>query len=244
MAFISQKQQLFTYFAEQLGEYDWHDKSVLDFGGNIGNILLDPRSTIEHSRYWCIDPVKAAMEQGRETYPDAHWVFYNRHSPFFNPEGVVDLHIPQVNRKFDYIVVYSVFTNIKRAEMLDLVDQLMGMLAPGGKLAFTFIDPHHHSWPQDYQGCNLQWRLEKDNPEGDIEGLLAKARSAQWFTLLNSRELHIESEDIELTPAQLKQTYFSYYSADYMQSLYPSATILAPANNEMQHCCVIEAPLP
>ncbi len=160
---------------------------------------------------------------------------------FFNPDGIADLNIPELNQRFDFIVAYSVFTNIRRAEMFDLVEQLKGLLKDEGKLAFTFIDPHYFSWPQDYEGNNLQWRLQKDNPYGDIGTLLRQASSANWCTLIDSNDLYIEHEDIQITPLQRQKTYFTYYTTDYMQSLYPSATILPPANNEMQHCCVITA---
>jgi hypothetical protein len=44
LAFISQKHDHFTYFSMQVGEPDWSKKDVLDFGGNVGNILRDPNS--------------------------------------------------------------------------------------------------------------------------------------------------------------------------------------------------------
>ena len=31
------------------------DKRVLDFGGNKGNLLLDPACTIRHEDYYCLD---------------------------------------------------------------------------------------------------------------------------------------------------------------------------------------------
>ena len=39
LAFISQKHKKFSYFSMQLGEPDCSKKDVLDFGGNVGNIL-------------------------------------------------------------------------------------------------------------------------------------------------------------------------------------------------------------
>ena len=39
LAFLSQKHNQFAYFSMQLGESDWSQKDVLDFGGNVGNIL-------------------------------------------------------------------------------------------------------------------------------------------------------------------------------------------------------------
>jgi len=66
MAFLSSKTGQFTYFSLQLGEKDWRGKNVLDFGGNIGNMLRDPNCTIDHERYWCLDVVAESIEKGKE----------------------------------------------------------------------------------------------------------------------------------------------------------------------------------
>jgi hypothetical protein len=50
--FISRRTGQFSYFAQQLGNWRWQKKQVLDFGGNIGNILRDETSTIRERRYW------------------------------------------------------------------------------------------------------------------------------------------------------------------------------------------------
>src|ERR1043165_4079 len=111
MGFLSSKTGQFTYFSLQLGEKDWRGKNVLDFGGNIGNILRDPNSTVDHERYWCLDVDESAVEKGRRAYPESHWIFYNRYCFFFNPHGVPNLELPELGRTFDYIVAYSVFPN-------------------------------------------------------------------------------------------------------------------------------------
>src|SRR5215204_3193650 len=114
MSFLSTKIGQFTYFALQLGEQDWRGKNVLDFGGNVGNILRDPTCTIDHERYWCLDVVKESIDRGKATFPQSHWIFYDRHCFFFNPQGMKNLKLPQLEEKFDYIVAYSVFTNTSR----------------------------------------------------------------------------------------------------------------------------------
>jgi SAM-dependent methyltransferase len=146
LAFLSQKHGQFTYFSMQLGEPDWSKKDVLDFGGNVGNIMRDPNSNIDSQRFWCIDVNKEAIECGRRAFPESHWIAYDRRCFFFNPAGIPGLSLPRMAQTFDFIVAYSVFTNTPRSEMLELVDELRLRLNPGGALAFTFIDPFHRSW--------------------------------------------------------------------------------------------------
>jgi len=248
MAFFSAKMDQFTYFSQQVGEAAWSGKNVLDFGGNIGNILRDPNSTIDEERYWCLDVVKDSIEQGKARYPKSHWVFYDRYCFFFNPQGVPHLAIPDLGQRFDYIVAYSVFTNTLRTDMLQLVADLSGRLAKNGVLAFTFIDPFHYSWPGQYAGNNLQWRLEREieleREKGrtlriDTRDLTRRAQGATWCILVNGEDLYLETEDIRPYEPERQRACHVFYTADYMKTLFPHGTMLPPANNEMQHCCVI-----
>jgi SAM-dependent methyltransferase len=248
VAFLSTKTGQFTYFAQQLGDANWRGKNVLDFGGNIGNILRDPNSTIDRARYWCIDVVRESIEKGKAEFPEAHWIFYDRYCFFFNPFGVERLDLPPLAKEFDYIVAYSVFTNTPRSDMLQLVEQLEERLAPCGALAFTFIDPHYCSWPNRQRENNLVWRLQREvfleREKGnrldiDICALDQRAKDADWFVLVNGEDLYLEGEDIPKYEPDRQRTYHTFYTAKYMQFLFPQATILRPANDEMQHCCVI-----
>lgn len=248
MGFLSTKTGQFTYFAQQFGESNWHGKNVLDFGGNVGNILRDPHSTIDHERYWCIDVVSESIAKGRKEFPAAHWVFYDRYCFFFNPDGTRELPLPKLNQDFDFVVAYSVFTNTPRTDMLQLVAELKDLLSANGALAFTFIDPHYHSWPDRDSRNNLVWRLEREifleGEKGntldiDVNALNERAKNANWFVLVNGADLYLETENVNTYAPEEQRTYHTFYTVDYMRSLFPGATILPPANDEMQHCCVI-----
>src|SRR5256885_9818571 len=140
-AFISEVTHQYPYFSHQLGYPDWSSKKVLDFGGNVGNILLDPDCRIEPENYWSIDVSEDVIAEGRRRHPRAHFVFYDRYNFEFNPTGTVGLPIPDLGEEFDIILAHSVFTHASKAETLELAGQLAGLLAEGGKAAFSFIDP-------------------------------------------------------------------------------------------------------
>ena len=218
----------FAYFDKQLDHPDWRGKSVLDFGGNRGNILFDSACRIQPRDYYCIDVIKDALDDGRSLFPEAHWAHYDRYNCSFNPDGAVDLAVPDFGRRFDIIPAYSVFTHTTREEIRDLVAQLEAKLAPGGTLAFTFIDPH---WEQ-----NLKWRLERMNL--DFEKLLEQARNARWCALVND-ELFVESNGQWVNETAACMTYHVFYTEEVMREQFPHATIRPPVNGEMQHCCLI-----
>lgn len=244
MTFVSTRSGQFTYFSQQVGEPSWRGKKVLDFGGNIGNILRDPNSNIDQELYWCLDVDRDSIEKGKRAYPKSHWLFYDRFSFFFNPHGVPNLPLPDLGQRFDYIVAFSVFTNTTQTDMLQLVEQLENLLADNGALAFTFIDPYCFSWGAPQQRNNLQWRLDLERERGHIsagqvESLDQRAQNADWFILVNGGDLYIETEDVPVYEPEQQETFHVFHTEKYMRTLFPQAMILPPVNNEMQHCCVI-----
>jgi SAM-dependent methyltransferase len=244
MTFTSTRFGQFTYFATQLGDMNWAGKNVLDFGGNVGNILLDPNSTIDPERYWCLDVDQESIEQGRAAFPQSHWLFYDRYSFFFNPRGVQSLPLPEMEETFDCIVAFSVFTNTSKTDMLELVDNLTKKLAPGGAFAFTFIDPYYVTWGAANDRNNLQWRLDLETERRHISAARARevdreAHDADWFVLVNGGDLYLETDKVRNYRPEEQRTFHVFHTAAYMKGLFPGATILPPVNNEMQHCCVI-----
>lgn len=232
----------FAYFNQQLGYPDWNGKVVLDFGGNAGNLLLDPECPIRHEDYYCVEVLREALEEGRKRFPRAHWVHYDRYNCSFNPEGIVDLPIPDMGIEFDMILAYSVFTHTTREEMNDLVNQLRARLAPGGALAFTFIDPHWNSWPETYDGNNLKWRLEisrKTNPAIDVSGLIEQSRGSKWCALVNSTELYVDGNGVWDNESKTCMTYNVYYTVGFIEQEFPHSATRQPVNGEMQHCCIM-----
>ena len=240
MSFITSNDGQFVYFDTQLRSPNWKGKSVLDFGGNIGNVLHHSRSTIDEDKYWCVDVSRDAIEVGGKAAPAAHFVFYNRYNFEYNPDGIRDLAIPVNGNSFDFVLALSVFTHTPQTEMLELVKNLEQLLNRGGRFAFTFFDPHYV--PPGSEVSNLKYYFEMRSPdlsESEIDAQVDGARGASWCAL-RSGELEIESERLEDVRGKSERGYLAFYTPKYFQSLFPHGEIRTPVEPfSRQHCCVI-----
>ena len=234
---VSTRLTQFPYFDELLGRPVWKGRKILDFGGNVGTFLASAGENVDHDDYWCIDLNPAVVEQGRLTYPRAHFVHFNRYSPQYNPYGIRNLAIPECGIKFDIILGFSVFTHVDLNEMVELVAALRGTLAPGGLLAFTFLDPKYDrslSDPALRRGSTV---LRNIGPRGRTE----MVRQARWFVIIDDR-LYVEPGSTvchQTREGRPLESYCSFFTAEFMKSVFPDAVIREPVCREWQHCCIL-----
>lgn len=243
----STRQTQFDYFNHVLGPTVWKGRKILDFGGNVGGFLVSAGDRVDHTDYWCLDLNQGVIQQGRGTFPRAHFHHYDRYSSQYNPNGVRNLPVPNLGLKFDVILAFSVFTHTHRNEMVELVQQLRSMLTPDGVMAFTFTDPSYDrslSDPRLPSGTDvrkiLEWR-QAEKPGLEIDEMVEAARRSNWCMVIDDK-LHIEPGN-ELSHQEHSgrawESYCSYFTVDYMKSIFPDARVLPPVSPEWQHCCVL-----
>lgn len=238
MTHISQRQVQFSYFDELLDHPVWKGSKILDFGGNVGGFLAGAGDNVEHDDYWCLDVTKAAIEQGQQQFPRAHFVHFNRYSSYFNPGGVPFLAVPDLGLKFDIILAFSVFTHTHEIEMLELVRQLRSQLQPGGVLAFTFTDPTYDKSLSDPSlppraGVLAQFDTSSGDPRGKLD--------LGWCVVIDEQIVMEPGSEYcqQKRRGRPGESYCSYFTSSYMTSLFPDAKIRLPVVREWQHCCIL-----
>jgi SAM-dependent methyltransferase len=247
LSFITGNLGQFAYFDAELGRPDWQEKTVLDFGGNTGNLLKDPNCTVEPRLYTCIDVSRDAIDEGRGAHPEARFVFYDRYSFEFNPTGVPELELPNVGGGFDYILALSVFTHMSEQEMLWFVPRLRALLNGGGTLAFTILDPHYA--PDGASATNLRHYGLRQH-DGSASGRAPRetdsrldsyeVRRGRWFTFVND-ELFIEVDPPRLPASRAAHDrYITFYTPEAIRALFPDVRVMPPATGfPRQHCCLL-----
>ncbi len=248
--FISNVSIQFEYFDIQLNHPNWEGKKVLDFGGNIGNILLDPNCNIKEENYWCLDVSKSAIQEGQKRYPNATFSFYDSYNLSFNPSGILELPIPDLGGRFDFILAYSIFTHMGEREIMEKINQLTDLLDKDGVLIFTFLVADYNGsvyYPGFQNITNFEKRLIRLN-DGKLDlGLVEKSKNVQSMVLVNGKDLYTKREQYFGQPQMAGDTLFTYFAPEYLKSILdceiknpPSSPYYELYPAEMQHACIIK----
>lgn len=112
-------------------------QSLLDWGGNTGNLLHFSKNELSQENYTCVDTVNDAIISGKAEFPNATWIHYNKFNPIYNPLGNKDEVFPTIS-KFDNIWSYSVFSHTSHEEFRNSFEFLNSKTKR--KLAVSFLD--------------------------------------------------------------------------------------------------------
>lgn len=136
-------------------------------------------------------------------FPEAHWVYYNRHNPCYNPLGTKGEPLPKFDTTFDIVTAYSVFTHMPEREALELITQLTSLLSPGGQFIFTFAEP-----------LAIRTFLKRRIDDGamlDLPQIAEWIRGKEKFAMIDDG--HLESQATEIEECR---HYLAFYSVGYM----------------------------
>jgi SAM-dependent methyltransferase len=159
----------FDLFKKIVTDYD--NKSILDFGGNHGNLLKTSDGSIKD--YTCLDISETALALLPANAKSIHW---NRYHPSYNLKGFIDEPFPVLD-SYDIVFSNSVFTHHPIDEMFYCIRHLMQYT---DNLYFTYVDPNNLDF---FEG------VKQYKPIYISDDILQKHQSDSYYYILDHRDI-------------------------------------------------------
>ncbi|MDA7807213.1 class I SAM-dependent methyltransferase [bacterium] len=142
------RQPRFRFFDVMHKGPDWSQSTILDIGGNRGNLLIDgtDKGKFTPSQYTCLDVDAEAIEYGKTQYPDANWVHHDAFNHVYNIKGQDELCYPFEDNTFDIICAYSVYSHTTFKQFIHDLIEILRVCKQGGSVAITLVDVGSAEW--------------------------------------------------------------------------------------------------
>ncbi len=184
------------------------NKTILDFGGNRGNLIYFSQGKILQPNYTCIDVDTDSIAHGEQEFPNATWIHWNKLHPWYNPTGF-DESFPIPDTQFDIIWSHSVFTHLDIKETLYCLEQLLKL---GGIIIFSFVGATNISLISKLISLG-----ELTMSDDDITSI----NTSTYSVVLDKSKLLLNTDDL------LKTNYtqiWTFYSVDFLLNLISDLT--------------------
>lgn len=157
---IFRKTNTFGLFEQIVDDYE--DKTILDFGGNRGNLIATSFGKIKPENYTCLDISSDSLDLCKKENPGVKTILWNRYDRLYNPSGNDLEPFPKIGH-YDIAFANSVFTHHKMKEILFCLDKLGEV---SNKIYFTYIDPKNkqffEKFEEKYGGVDWSKSKEKE----------------------------------------------------------------------------------
>ena len=184
------------------------NKTILDFGGNRGNLIYFSQGKILQTNYTCIDVDTDSITHGEKEFPSATWIHWNRLHPWYNPTGF-DVSFPVADTQFDIIWSHSVFTHLDIKETLYCLEQLLKLK---GIVIFSFVSATNVSLISRL--VSLEELVLSPNNIKSIS-------NSSYSVILDKSKLLLDTDDL------IKTDYtqiWTFYSVDFLLNLISNLT--------------------
>lgn len=126
---------------DRLTDHGFSDASrLLDWGCGAGRLAVGLKENGgSPSAYHGVDVQKPLIQWAQRHLGDGrfHFMHVNSSNARYNPNGVIDRHIPGVDCSFDVIYAYSVFSHMTAVDVRTYLGEIRRLLRPGGFSFFT-----------------------------------------------------------------------------------------------------------
>jgi SAM-dependent methyltransferase len=220
---------------------DWSKSTILDIGGNRGNLLLDALEMnqlesrkFQAEQYTCLEVDLEAIEYGKTTHPDANWIHHNAFNNVYNIDGIDELPLPFEDRTFDVICAYSVYSHTTFKQFIHDLIEILRVCKTGGSIAITLVDI-----------VSAEWFVEKRKEDYNVKRPpiviedIQKIGPSDYIYYVNNDllidEIYSNSKmDYLVTIINLK------WLSDFLSKINIVNTIKYPPNGHVQRTLVIK----
>lgn len=195
---------------------NWNRSNILDFGCNVGHLLLTAGDQIDHEKFYGVEIHKASIFIAKQKFPKANWIHYNGYNATFNPTGLKDAMF-ELPVQPDVIVAYGVFTHCDFNDVEKWMTVFQSMVKPGGWIVFSV-------WEDiDFQGYQAFLRkafgMKTNFPTPEYE-------RSMYF--LNRKEMVLDSDALGVEHADWVE---AFYKQSFLESKFPGLLRLEGAKS-------------
>ena len=170
------KTNTYDIFKQCVPNYSWHWQSVLDFGGNRGNLLTSSDGAINPKKYTCLDISREGLDALPKGTKSIHW---NRHHSYYNPNGKPHEPFPKI-KWHNMVFANSVFTHHILDEALYCIEHLSKYT---DRIVFTYIDPKNKEFINKFRSkyYDLEFEEKEVSYTKDRNGILWSAFDTEYL---------------------------------------------------------------
>ena len=193
----------YPLFKELIPEYK-RKNTLLDFGGNRGNLLYFSDNKINHKKYTCVDVSEEAIIVGQEEFPDARFIHWDRYNEMYNHDGTNEK--PPTLHSHEYIWAYSVFSHTK---IDDIVDSLVWCKSLNPKkMVFSYISNDGDNASDEVLNYFYEKRMDKYGSCVDF-----RKNEENYFYFSDNK---YDEDNSELTTGIGKSNFIAVYITNWL----------------------------
>jgi len=218
----------FPLFESLFANIDYH--TVLDFGGNQGNLLYFSQGKIQPQHYTCVDVDEQAIRSGQQQFPTSTWTHFDRYNHAYNPKGD-DTVFPDINNSQDVIYAFSVFTHTDLQELVVMLNWFQKLNYK--KIAVSLLDIQNEYMLDFFYNK----RIQTYGSCVDIKNLY-KSKNYCMYLIDNSTVI---TNTVKLEKMQCRHL-LTFYNMDfvveYLQQHSINAYVVKPRASQVPFICI------
>jgi len=233
---IFPRQPRLKFFDVMHGSPNWAESTILDIGGNRGNLCMDGADTsmFPLHQYTCLDVDEEAIKHGQRVYEEANWVHHNAFNNVYNVDGIDELPYPFEDSTFDIICAYSVYSHTTFKQFIHDLIEILRVCKEGGSVAITLVDIISAEWfiekrKQDYGVSRPPVTITDIQEIGPIDYVYYVDNDLLLDEIYSNNKMNY-----------LVTVYNLKWLSDFLQKIGIDHTIKFPTQGHVQHTLVIK----